>query len=486
MIFQFKVIAGIAAAGVVLLIVAVFSHRAATKNDELMYWVNHTHVVLENLGQWQSDVSGAETNQRGYLLTGASAYLTDYHQHVAQLQEGLARIRQLTSDNPHQLAALDRLAPMLQGKLAIWDERIDLRTQLGLEPAATSVQIGRGKELTVGIYATLSQMVAEEKRLLDLRSQELEASSRRIRSIIVIGDGLGFLFLALAGLVIHQEMRRRAAAEAVVRTLNAELELKVAQRTAELADRAKDLERSNTELQQFAYVASHDLQEPLRTISSFTQLLAKRYREKLDDKAREFIDFAVDGCKRMQAQINDLLAFSRVGTQAKPSLPVSCDVVVDRVLKTLKVSIDESKAVISRDSLPVVLADEIQLGQLFQNLIGNAIKFRTANTPKIHISAVQDPVGWKISVRDNGIGIAPEHGDRVFVIFQRLHTKSEYPGTGIGLAICKKIAERHGGRIWFEPAPVGGTTFCFTIHAAQSSFAEETKPSELRAAASAH
>jgi signal transduction histidine kinase len=486
MIFQLKVIVGIVAACVVLLIVAVFSHLAATSNDDRMHWVNHTHLVLENLEQWQSDVSAAETNQRGYLLTGEAAYLAEYHKHVAQLKDGVARLRQLTSDNPRQQAALNHLAPLLEGKLAIWDERIDLRTRQGLEPAATSVQIGRGKELTVGIRATLSQMLSEEQRLLDLRSRELEASSRRIRFIIVTGNGLGFLFLSLAGLVIYQEMQRRASAEATVRTLNTELEAKVAQRTAELAERASELERSNTELQQFAYVASHDLQEPLRTISSFTQLLAKRYRDKLDDKAREFIDFAVDGCKRMQAQINDLLAFSRVGTQGQPLLPVSCDAVLARVLKSLRVSIEESKAVITRDSLPTVLADEIQLGQLFQNLIANAIKFRAADLPRVHVSAAQDSVGWKISVRDNGIGIAAEHRDRIFIIFQRLHNKSQYPGTGIGLAICKKIAERHGGRIWFEPTSGGGTTFCFTIHAAHSSFTEETKPNALRAAASAH
>jgi len=198
-------------------------------------------------------------------------------------------------------------------------------------------------------------------------------------------------------------------------------------------------------------------------VASFTQLLAKRYSDKLDDKAREFIGFAVDGSKRMQTLINDLLSFSRVGTQGKALGAVNSDAVLDAVLKGLKRSIEESGAVITRDQLPTVLADEVQLTQLLQNLVGNAIKFQGAGVPRIHIGAERNGSEWKISVRDNGIGISPEHHERIFVIFQRLHNKTQYPGTGIGLAICKKIAERHGGRIWVEPTAGGGSTFRFTI-----------------------
>src|SRR5690348_13833540 len=219
-------------------------------------------------------------------------------------------------------------------------------------------------------------MKQEEDRLLVQRSSGSQASSRRTTVILVIGDALGFLFLSVAGLVIQQEMVRRARAEEEVRLLNKDLERRVAERTEELAERAKDLERSNMELQQFAYVASHDLQEPLRTIASFTQLLAKRYHDKLDDKAREFINYAVDGSKRMQTLINDLLAYSRVGTQGKPLGPTGCDAILDKVLKNLKTAIDACGAVITRDPLPVVMADEGQLSQLFQNLLTNAMKFR--------------------------------------------------------------------------------------------------------------
>jgi light-regulated signal transduction histidine kinase (bacteriophytochrome) len=279
-------------------------------------------------------------------------------------------------------------------------------------------------------------------------------------------------------------MVQRRRAEEEVRKLNVDLERKVAERTAELAERAKDLERSNMELQQFAYVASHDLQEPLRTIASFTQLLAKRYGDKLDDKAREFIGFAVDGSKRMQTLINDLLSFSRVGTQGKALEPVQCDAILDTVLRSLKRAVEESGAVITRDRLPVVLADEVQLGQLLQNLVGNSIKFRGDKAPRIHIGAEKNGEGWKIWVRDNGIGIAPEHYERIFVIFQRLHTKTQYAGTGIGLAVCKKIAERHGGRIWVEPTPGGGSTFYFTMTDGESFQYKERENDELRINAS--
>jgi light-regulated signal transduction histidine kinase (bacteriophytochrome) len=301
--------------------------------------------------------------------------------------------------------------------------------------------------------------------------------------VIVLGEGLGFLFLAIAGWIIQKEMNQRRKAEESVRQLNIELERKVAERTAQLAERAKDLERSNMELQQFAYVASHDLQEPLRTIASFTQLLAKRYHDKLDDKAHDFINFAVDGSKRMQTLINDLLAYSRVGTQAKPLELVDCNALLDRVLKSLERAIRDTGALMTRGPLPHVLADEVQLGQLFQNLIGNALKFCNQGRPCIHISAESAGDFWKVSVRDNGIGISSEHKDRIFVIFQRLHTKQQYPGTGIGLAICKKIAERHGGRIWVEPAPGGGSIFFFTISAISTERREEAPLHELRASA---
>ena len=223
------------------------------------------------------------------------------------------------------------------------------------------------------------------------------------------------------------------------------------------------LTESNTNLQQFAYVASHDLQEPLRMVSSYVQLLARRYQGRLDAEADEFIRFAVDGAVRMQQLINDLLEYSRIGTREKPMESTDAGAALTRALDNLAMAMLERRASVTRDELPTVVADASQLAQLFQNLIGNAIKFCRGNPPQIHVSATREGDAWRFSVRDNGIGIDPAYADRIFAIFQRLHTRDEYPGTGVGLAICKRIVQRHGGRIWVESQPGGGSTFCFTL-----------------------
>lgn len=222
---------------------------------------------------------------------------------------------------------------------------------------------------------------------------------------------------------------------------------------------AEELARSNEELQQFAYVASHDLQEPLRMVASYTQLLARRYRDKLDDDGLEFINYAVDGATRMQRLIQDLLAYSRVGTRGDVFEPVPLSGALERALANLKVTLAEAGAVITNDPLPTVQGDLSQLAQLFQNLVGNAIKFRRDEPPRVHISAQRQGGEWLISVSDNGIGIEAEYAERIFVIFQRLHGKAEYPGSGIGLSICKKIVARHGGTIWVEGRLGAGSTF---------------------------
>ena len=234
-------------------------------------------------------------------------------------------------------------------------------------------------------------------------------------------------------------------------------------RADELVEINAELARSNAELEQFAYVATHDLQEPLRAVASCVQLLQKRYEGQLDEHAQEFITHAVDGTKRMQTLINDLLAYSRISTHAQEFAATDCEVVLEEALANLMVAISESGAVVTRDPLPTVSGDATQLTQLFQNLIGNALKFRGDPPPKIHVGAALENGDWRFSVADNGIGLESQYFERIFQVFQRLHTRKEYQGTGIGLAICKKVVERHGGRIWAESQPGEGATFCFTI-----------------------
>ena len=315
------------------------------------------------------------------------------------------------------------------------------------------------------------------RRIIAL-AQLLAGEPPQAGDFVVESVGLVISILMLAGVFwIEPLFHTIKAAAAALRQSRDELEGLVAERTEalkatnthlslELEERRRaerELARSNAELEQFAYVASHDLQEPLRMVASFTQLLARRYRGKLDADADEFIGFAVDGATRMQRLLNDLLAYSRVGTRSKPFAAIDCNSVLSDALANLKPAMEESGAVITHEPLPIVRGDEVQLIQLFQNLIGNAVKFHGQEPPQVHISAKLQDGDWVFAVRDNGIGIAPEQQERIFLIFQRLHHRSEYAGTGIGLALCQRIVERHGGRIWIESELGKGSTFFFTI-----------------------
>jgi PAS domain S-box-containing protein len=262
-----------------------------------------------------------------------------------------------------------------------------------------------------------------------------------------------------------QFLGRRGSNRDITDRKTFEMELQEAHDTLEqrVNERTAELQRSNADLEQFAYISSHDLQEPLRMVASYVQLLERRYKGKLDSDADEFIGYAVDGATRMQALINDLLVLSRVGTRGKPMEPVKMSQVVAQAAANLQVAINESGAEVRCSDLPDINGDFTQLVQLFQNLIGNAIKFRGDGMPVVEISVAKDEAGWLFRVQDNGIGIHSAYFDRIFLVFQRLHSRQDYPGTGIGLAICKKIVERHAGRIWVESEPGQGTTFCFTI-----------------------
>lgn len=277
-------------------------------------------------------------------------------------------------------------------------------------------------------------------------------------------ENLGGYFIVTAS-PVYNENGRVVGSVHVARDISSrrqmEDELKFALDAKE--ELLEELKRSNKELEQFAYIASHDLQEPLRMVSNFLMLLERRYKGKIDDDADEFIYYAVDGAQRMQQLINDLLAYSRVTTTDNEYERVDLETALDESLLNLQVAIQENNVKITHDNLPIVRGDSIQFAQLFQNLIGNAIKFRGKETPEIHVGVQGEGDDWIIQVVDNGIGIEPQHQDVIFKVFQRLHERHKYPGTGIGLSICQKIVERHGGEIWVDSTLGEGSKFCFTV-----------------------
>ncbi|NJD55447.1 MAG: hypothetical protein FIA94_03470 [Nitrospirae bacterium] len=284
-------------------------------------------------------------------------------------------------------------------------------------------------------------------------------------AFLVIGGTVAYKGMTLMFSIqrLSLELRKKEALEREAKE-KLKTELEEHRRTGDkLAQTLTELERSNNELEQFAYIASHDLQEPLRKIGSFTQLLEKRYGGQMGEDADRYIHYVVDGAARMQTLINEMLAYSRLGKGKVTFAPADCNNIIERVLSDMDKIIEESGAVVTHDALPTITANDLQLGQVLQNLISNAIKFRRDEPPRIHISARREGHDWLFAVSDNGMGIEPAFFDRIFLMFQRLHTREEYPGTGIGLAACKKIIEGHGGGTWVESDFGKGSTFYFRL-----------------------
>ncbi|MFE9680719.1 ATP-binding protein [Streptomyces sp. NPDC006285] len=444
----------------------------------------------------EAAVLNQETGIRGYGLTGTTDFITPYRQGLAEQKANRAELAELLRDDSAGLADLKAV----QDAVTTWQERI--ARPVAAEPPGSpsplaSERAAEGKATFDVVRVALSNQ-QERLRADSARARDDLLSTMTLRNWVF--SAIAVLIVVLTALIfeglrrgINRPLERLGAdARAIsggdfehpitptgpadLRRLSVEIdfmrrrlvrELAVSEETRLRLDaQAADLQRSNAELEQFAYVASHDLQEPLRKVSSFTQLLQRRYGGQLDSRADQYIDFAVDGANRMQVLINDLLDFSRVGRLHNAHQSVDLDKVLERTLSALSVGIEEAGAVITHDPLPTLVADPTQLGMLWQNLIGNAVKFRRPGVaPKIHITAAEEDDLWRFTVTDNGIGIAPEYTDKIFVIFQRLHTKDAYAGSGIGLAMCKKIVEFHGGTIAVDPTYHDGARFTFTLAA---------------------
>ena len=405
-----------------------------------------------------------ETAQDGILiLDAATGQVVDANPFMKDLlgysqEEFLGR--KLWEIGPFKGEVASKIAfAALQVKDRLHYEGLPLETKDGRRVEVELISSAYHVDETRLIHCNIRDMT-ERMRV----NQALEAANKELAfQSEERGKRADELTLINAELAYQAAERGKRADELTV--INAELARSNAElkRADELTLLNAELARSNAELEQFAYVATHDLQEPLRAVASCVQLLQKRYEGQLDARADEFIAHAVDGTKRMQTLIDDLLAYSRIGTRANAIATANCEFVLQEALDDLAVAMKESQAVVTHDPLPIVRADATQLAQLFQNLIANAIKFRGDRAPRIHVSATHVGDAWRFSIADNGIGMEPQYFERIFMVFQRLHTRKKYQGTGIGLAICKKVVERHGGRIWVESQFGSGATFFFTL-----------------------
>jgi signal transduction histidine kinase len=450
-----------------------------------------------------------ETGVRGYALSnGATSFLQPYQAGVAEERSSLTRLHRLLATSP---ADMRRLGTVVS-RAAQWQTEYARPTIADVRAGRRQVDFAGGKRLFDPIRTALDDF---RERLAVSRAA---ARDRLHRALVVLNGLLGIavvgfaaigiaLWLALRGWVIRPlsaagaEVRLVASGDLAHRVrvegpreildLAADVDAmrqrivtaydsevgarEEVQATARLlGEQAQELRRSNAELEQFAYVASHDLQEPLRKVASFCQMLERRYKGQLDERADQYIEFAVDGAKRMQRLINDLLAFSRVGRHTADFVPVDLDIALAAAQRNVEARLEEAGGTVIADPLPTVRGDATLLTQVFQNLLANAVKFRSAEPPVVQVSAVREGAEWHFRCADNGIGIEPQYADRVFVIFQRLHAKDEYEGTGIGLALCKKIVEYHNGRIWIDTDRAVGATIHWTLPVY-----EETGPTDV-------
>jgi signal transduction histidine kinase len=487
----------LAAAGI---IAAQLAHARAESN-ELEFTVQPAQAQAYRL---QGALLDQETGIRGYGITGDVSFLAPYSSGLATEASAAGQLRALVGRTEPLAGDLTRLEQAARG----WRHSYAVPLMALAKSGPLS---GHDRQLLVRSkqsFNHLRTLFAEQNANLAATATRDRAALRRARGVQNWTYGAilaAFLLAAAAVIVLLQQTvvrplnRLQAASRRVVggdfghqieatgpadlRAVAADVEemrsglvgalddARAAQdvasrQAADLDAQADELRRSNAELEQFAYVASHDLQEPLRKVASFCQLLEKRYGDKLDDRGHQYIGFAVDGAKRLQILINDLLTFSRVGRSGNALIPVPLDMPLDAAIAALGTVIEETGAVIERpERLPEVAGEATLLAMLWQNLISNAIKFRAADrAPVVHIDVTEDPAGtWQFAVADNGIGIAPEFAEKVFVIFQRLHVRDAYPGTGIGLALCKRIIEHHGGEIRVDTGYTGGTRLCFTL-----------------------
>ncbi len=457
---------------------AVVSFRATKtltdNNDEVL----HTQKVIETLAEVVAEVTAAESAQRGYIITGDEAFLDYYTQSSPRIDTTIASLRELTSDNPGQqerIAALERAINVRRETLEL---NLRLRREEGINFVLESARLLQGKEQMDAVRGIAHEIQDEEDRLLAIRTDQSHASTRNTMLTFLAANALVLGLLGAVYYVVVGDIRERQRAAERLTEARDQLEVRVKERTHELANANTELERSNRELQDFAFVASHDLQEPLRKIQAFGDRLRTKHGSQLNEEARDYLSRMHGAAGRMHTLINDLLTFSRVTTKAQPFAPTDLNRIVREVLSDLEVRVQDNDGRVDVGELPTIDADALQMRQLFQNLIGNALKFHRPGVPPIikvtgSISRNgdgSDDAGDRLTltVQDNGIGFDEKYLDRIFTPFQRLHGRNEYEGTGIGLAVCRKIVERHGGTLTARSKAGEGSTFVATLPVRQA------------------
>jgi signal transduction histidine kinase len=493
---------------VALAVVGVAASLFAGLRHQQSEVIDHYYAAVTLSHEQYVHMVEAEAAIRGYVLSADPDSLAPVTSMQApDVQEATSRLNDLLANDPRSSAALARAREASQEWWTGWGQPTIAAVQRGERVSLDSGDAESGRRLFGQVrsaYGQYLKVLGEQREaqvdVLENQMARLFLAVLAVAATVIVGVGALWFALrrwvtepvtALAGETRHvrdgdlthrvqvtgppeierlgrdvEQMRQRLVEEV---ELARQATDQLARNARTLENQTEELARSNRELEQFAYVASHDLQEPLRKVASFTQMLQRRYAGQLDERADQYIEFAVDGAKRMQQLINDLLEFSRVGRITSPETDVSLTTCLDRALRDLDTAIEESGAVVTHDELPVVRGESPLLTQLMVNLVGNAVKFRGEGAPRIHIGARRDGDMWQMWCSDNGIGIEPQYAERVFAVFQRLHPKDVYTGTGIGLSLCKKIVEYHGGTIWIDTVgtkpgePTQGTTVRWTL-----------------------
>ncbi len=445
-------------------LLGVFVGLELVAYHQSVQWVAHTNVVLSTVDNVLMAVTRAESAQRGFLLSGNASYAAWCSKAQKDAMTAIESLKRLTGDNRSQHENVLDLQIRVDERFQQMNRLIERRTRSNLPPAERSNSLQEGTSLMQQIWDRGRHIIESENQLLRSRATRERETEIRVALSFALCISVTLVLLVWAYRIITAFSLEQTRAREEVLHLNAELEDRVTARTAELEEVNENLRRSNEDLTNFAYVASHDLQEPLRTIGSYVGLLALRYQGKLDEQADKYIQFAVDGAKRMQNLVQDLLIYSRVGTESLKAAPVSMETVLKNVGSSLALLIEEQRAALVSSPLPVLIGDEGKLTRVFMNLIGNAIKFRRPEEPpRVVIDARNLGEYWQFSISDNGIGFDQQYAERIFAIFQRLHGVGVYPGTGMGLAICRRIIEQHGGKIWATSNPGAGSSFIFTL-----------------------